>query len=514
MYILPTLLNHSSHTQQRLPTSNSTYSSLESICQGLMRNDPDLTILTLNCTELGNEDAHVFMLAQALQYNTRIEALFLNQTRLRGKSAAWRALATTIANHVSLRDLYLSYNLDLGDEGVTVLAQALMKASRSQQEQQQCAMKHCIIEKEDGTLFSNKKRHLANGRSERVLDTGVNGGSPSRRLILDSQNANVHGAAPLRVLKLAFCQVGDDGCRALSQWLSNKTKGTTTSSCRLEILDLQQNDISIKGFRFLARALQTNQSLERINVRDNPLLWSTQQVQPAELQRSPQHQQQLVNGNYGVRATARAESRRRAPHRHHSSATCLWQSLAIALGPTHSNMTLKAVEFFPKQRKENVLGEIVTTENIHGTNDLARAAPFACICHERASLYMTLNRWGRPCFLDCSISPWTWSDLLAKPAAMAAAARSSSWPDTRNLALSTSAITPQTIIQESEDPLAPRSSSAGAAAATGLGPNRIRDVIEESLSPSLLYYLLRCRPDFLANLYMIKKDVFGKNFSA
>ena len=300
--------------------SNSTaYCSLSDICRPLVRNDdPNWTLLTLNCMPLGyggssprNDDNNIARMqhfARALLTNSHIQVLFLNQTQLHGATGAWNVLARALAHHATLHDLYLCYNPDLGDAGVAVLAQALMEYETASS-----TVNHRSTSSKKRTAYSSYSHgpKVATAKSQyAMLSTAEN---TSRKGCLDlasgacntNENESHCGErdaqsppSSLCVLKLAYCGVRDAGCQSLSQWLSNNDISGNTcsggcdpscrvSGCQLTTLDMQQNDIGPSGFCALVHALQTNSSLKTLNVENNPKLLSPSLVvQPGQSRKS------------------------------------------------------------------------------------------------------------------------------------------------------------------------------------------------------------------------------------
>jgi Leucine Rich repeat len=190
----------------------------------LTRNDPTLTILNLNHVGIGNASRGLLHpLATALSHNTHLIVLFLNNNDLYGRSSYFVDFCKSLGRHPTLKFLYMSYNSELGDAGATVLAQ------------------HAIRSSHGGT-----------------------------------------SAGGLKVLKLAHCNIGPVGAKALAEALKLQQQRHVVAvddaccSCGgLQSLVLEHNRLGARGIMELAGAMRYNTSLKSLNVRHNHIVTSS-----------------------------------------------------------------------------------------------------------------------------------------------------------------------------------------------------------------------------------------------
>ena len=499
-------------TRTTTTRSNPSSSSYFSICHGLMRNDACWTLVNLNCTPLGNDGAA--LLARALQYNTHVIVLFLNQTRLQGASAAWQSLATAVAHHEGLDHLYLSYNPELGTRGIQVLAQAFVQAHEECQQQQQQQDEQQEQQQQRSITVSSCNGNYSHTNKN---NNDMNHHKKPRLLAAGSSSSSL--SCHLRVLKLAHCEVGDEACAALGKWLQQGHGG-----CNLQTLDLQHYHIGPIGLTQLAQSLQSSQStrLQSLDVRYNTPLASSgwSMVTPNRL-----HHRRRRSSSSGSSSSSTATSSSLATMVPTTWCT-VWQTLAEALGPQHHNTTLSHLELtahdedveddgddddeevgHPAARRQRQGQEQQrrrrqerdcrccrsvasipqrSTQAILGTGIAFLPPTICCPCQTEVQLYLTLNRWGRARFGEgYQISPWAWSFVLAKPShaqncksSNAGAAGSTTFSALTAVSFQNMAGQEQWQQQQQQQ-------------------QESNDVVTTSFSASLIFYLLRTRPDLL-----------------
>ena len=151
---------------------------------------------------------------------------------------------------------------------------------------------------------------------------------------------------------------------------------------------------------------------------------------------------------------------------------CPWRYLVDnALGPQYHNTTLTK---FALASQNDSAQDNRTTSNSSSTS------PSCPTCSMAVDIYLTLNRWGRDRFGQDSITPWVWSNMLAKPHAISTYAnhranKNRQKQQQRTFAAPTVTSIPSTCPVSSTNP----------------------QMGDSLMSSSLLYYLVRTRPDLL-----------------
>jgi len=162
------------------------------------------------------------LICQGLKRNNSLQRVYLINNELLGAESALPLV--DMLQGSGLRELFLGEN-DLGDEGVAVLAQGLLKGNT--------ALRHLDL------------------RSNGITATGA---MSLQGLVVNSQY--------LLSLNLANNELGNLGTKALARGLQH-------SSCLLQKLDLSSNQVGEAGAQAVASMLRTNKELIELNLAFN-----------------------------------------------------------------------------------------------------------------------------------------------------------------------------------------------------------------------------------------------------
>ncbi|XP_067916037.1 NACHT, LRR and PYD domains-containing protein 12-like isoform X4 [Heterodontus francisci] len=202
--------------------NNLTTSCIDDLASALSTNR-SLTDLNLNYNELG--DSGVKLLSEALRNpDCKIQKLWLVGNNL--TDSCIEDLASTLSTNRSLTDLDLSYN-KLGDSGVKLLSEALRNPD-------------CKIQKLE--LENNKLTDSCIEDLTSALSTNWS----------------------LTDLDLSYNKLGDSGVKLLSEALRNP-------DCKIQRLQLENNNLTASCIEVLASAVSTNRSLTDLDLSDNKL---------------------------------------------------------------------------------------------------------------------------------------------------------------------------------------------------------------------------------------------------
>jgi Ran GTPase-activating protein (RanGAP) involved in mRNA processing and transport len=222
------------------------------IAPALYRNT---SIKTLDLADNGLDDIESpNVLRELLCRNKTITILYLNDTAFGLNAAATRSIFEGVRNNPVLQQLDLRL-CELGDQGISILANALAIRNASTLELDLCS----------NDITSMGVRALVDDNVEAVKTLAKlclkhnTIGSEGATILADALGRN---AMPiLKQLDLSYCAIDDDGFVAMVSALEQNTS--------LQILKLQGNDFGERGFIALAESLPNIKGLQEINFNVN-----------------------------------------------------------------------------------------------------------------------------------------------------------------------------------------------------------------------------------------------------
>ena len=193
------------------------------------------------------KDLGISHISHGLAFNSTLTVLKLDKTGLTSK--AMRDLGNALAHNTALVSLHMSWN-QIGDDGVSFIVEAI--SSNSNTNLRDLRLCCCGITatgaKGLSVLISCTRLKVLYLSMNNVADDGA-------EFIANALTQNGH----LSVLYLRNANVADRGVKALSSALQmNKTS--------LQVLDLQENNITESGLLLLGSSLKYNWKLHRLHL--------------------------------------------------------------------------------------------------------------------------------------------------------------------------------------------------------------------------------------------------------
>jgi len=213
---------------------------IKALCEMLLKND---TLQHLNLENNYVNDEATTCIVNVLKKNTTLRSLNLKDTSITapGAESIALALSSNSTGISSLKELDLSCNRSMGEDGIEAIAKSLSKKD-------------------------NKNNDY---------DDDVDGNTTLQILKLDGNRIRLQAAQSLHTmitsnstlvqLNLRSCFIYDEAAELISDSLAS-------SSCSLQSLNLQGNRIGVVGAGHLGRALTKNRSLTMLNLAFNSSL--------------------------------------------------------------------------------------------------------------------------------------------------------------------------------------------------------------------------------------------------
>jgi Ran GTPase-activating protein (RanGAP) involved in mRNA processing and transport len=260
---------------------------LEDLCQKLQDNDPALVTLDLSHPRLDDQGSR--LVAAALQENDVVDTVILSGGEIVDDGA--HTLGQALGRHRPLRKLQFR-DLRHARELHIFFGQLAITASPPQL--QELSLRHCRLDRSSMESMVHCLSYQARLVEVRLVDSQLDAGAPETlcrglaghagltRLSLIHTGltaAHVPELAALltdgRLQEVHLCEneLGDDGVAALTARvvMIPPTTATTTTSCRLQHLNLRSNGITSQGALSLQGLLVGTPSLTTLDVSHNEL---------------------------------------------------------------------------------------------------------------------------------------------------------------------------------------------------------------------------------------------------
>jgi len=209
--------------------------------------------MKLDLDESGVDDRILKRMADLLKLNRGCFEIHLKENPFSPEGL--QALADALAVNKGVKRLYLSSNLQIADLGCVAVASALKRSTTlGVLDLANCGIGEAGAKELGQALALNKSLHTL------YLNDNTNIGSEGMKAICEGLMKNTK----LKILDVGNCNIGDVGCLAVTEWVSNTSV--------VEQLFLRKNNITAKGAAALADALATkNRSLKLLNLDYNTI---------------------------------------------------------------------------------------------------------------------------------------------------------------------------------------------------------------------------------------------------